>query len=737
MFLTPRTHPHKPRKARVSRGERRVFTRRSPTEWAALRRQADRVVEASQEKARVYADPRLYFVIEFSDSLSWPAIRDTLQGLEGSVVRMLSETKVKVAILRDEYPRFLESLYEGRHYILEIGEPQVRNVVDPGLIQMVESDASMLVEATIELVDESGLRDSIGLQSALSGFLERENLGHVTESYVSERIALYDGNIRASAVPEIARSIGTVDRIQQTPEVALVSEFGRYTMENTQLSSAISLADKTSVRAVLPSQLPCVCAIDSGVNKGHAQLQQFVAGTFDLATNAQLPCDDIDGHGSMVSGLIVRGGDLTRNINPLSTVAMVKGFINRSAPMMDTISMIGRAIGIFGDRTRVYNLSFASSGLDPSRSRVLDEIVYSKEIMVVACAGNIRQPKILQHLHGGEKYPDYLLQNPIYYPGDSDNVVTVGSYASKPSNWIHEDYPSPFTRTGVSIERIKPDVVEDGGNLDQQGSSPITGLSGKDRGVTSTWLGANNFAEECGTSFSTPTVASLASRILQHYGEAGPFLAKAMIISSSEQLRDISGARFPPLIQGYGIPNHDHALNAYRWKASYLLQGTFMGNKEEYHGCTFKFPSDADRLTITFVAGKPPGSRGSFSIALKKAGVKPTTIPQPSSYIGSRQTRKRIVTTWQETHRVTKGGKGNWWLGVYPHFDKLTRGDRSLKYGCMITIESSKGLDVYTEMARWVAASQRVLPRQAEAPMVTLQAQAQEASISRRTRRRK
>jgi hypothetical protein len=649
----------------------------------------------------------------------------------------MSDSRVKIAISREEYHYFLDSLFKGQRYIQHIGETIVDEVVDSGLLQVIDSEATKLVETTIELVDESGLRDSIGLQSALSNFLSRENLGTVTESYLSERLAVYDGNIRASAVPEIAQSIGTIEHVQITPQVVLVSEFDHYPVESPKLSSAVSLENKTELRAIDPSLMPCACAIDSGVNRDHVQLQRFIAGTLDLTTNAQLPCDDIDGHGSMVSGIIIRGGDLVQNSDPLSTVAMVKGFANRTTPVMDTLTMIGRAIGTFGEKTKVYNLSFASNGPDPSRTRALDELIYSRGIMIVACAGNISQPKILQHLNAGEKYPNYLLQSPVFYPGDADNALTVGSYASKPSNWVHEDYPSPFTRTGTSLGSIKPDLVENGGNFDKQGSPLVTGLSGRGRGVISTGLQSNSFEEGCGTSFSAPAIASLVACIYRRYSGIGPYLAKAMVISSTQTLRDSNGVKFSPLIQGHGVPDHNLALNAFLWNVSYLLQGTFEGTKEEYHGYTFKFPPDADRLTITFVTGKPPGSRGFFSIGLKKAGVKPTTVPHPTEFVGSSQTRRHISTTWQETHKVTKGGKGNWWIGVYPHFDKLTRSDKSLKYGCVVTVESSKGLDVYSGIARWVGAIQRSQARVMEPPMVALQDQAQEVRIPRVTRRKK
>lgn len=412
---------------------------------------------------------------------------------------------------------------------------------------------------------------------------------------------------------------------------------------------------------------------------------------------------------------------MTTNLIPVSTVAMVKGFHNRTTPVMDSLRMIGMAIGTFGSRTRVYNLSFSSNDLDPSRSRALDDIVYTKNVVIVACAGNIVPSHILQHLNAGQPYPDYLLQNRIYFPGDANNAITVGSYAAKPSNWVRENQPSPFTRTGTLPSTIKPDLVESGGNLVQIRNPNATSFSCNGTGISSIGLGASGLAEDAGTSFSAPPISSLAAQLIQRYGDLNPYLVKALLLSSAKPLVDTSGAQFPELIQGYGVPDRNHALNAYLWRTSYLLHGEFGGSREEYHSYPFRFPVNADRLKITFVAGKPAGSKGFFSIALKKAGVKPTSIPQPRFFTGPRTTRRHISTTWQEIHVVRKGGRGNWWIGVFPHFEKLASADRSLKYGCVITVESTKGLDVYTEMSRWASASQRLRHPIMEAPRVALQ----------------
>jgi hypothetical protein len=137
---------------------------------------------------------------------------------------------------------------------------------------------------------------------------------------------------------------------------------------------------------------------------------------------------------------------------------------------------------------------------------------------------------------------------------------------------------------------------------------------------------------------------------------------------------------------------------------SYLLQDIFSGNDPLiYHRYRFLFPNDADRLTLTLVCGKPAGSKGYLNYRVHKRGTKISSKTNPNRSIGS----GNVKSTFQGTFEVKRGGRGIWSIDILPHFDQTFNIDRSLKYGCVLTIESSKNLDIYLPISKWISRTKR------------------------------
>lgn len=173
----------------------------------------------------------------------------------------------------------------------------------------------------------------------------------------------------------------------------------------------------------------------------------------------------------------------------------------------------------------------------------LDDLQDRYNILICKSTGNCDN-----FLHGKPK-------GRIYEGADSVRSLVVGSLAHKKG--LHDisdiDNPSPFTRIGPGPEFIiKPEVSHYGGNA---GIFPNGKLS--TTGVTS-FTAKGNLATDCGTSFSTPRIASLATGLYQKLdSEFDPLLLKALIIHSASYSKNLKIPETERSKQlGFGVPKN-------------------------------------------------------------------------------------------------------------------------------------------------------------------------------------
>ncbi len=680
-------------------------TRRHNTHKGVLTEKAEIVRKISESRKQIFKDERFYFVIQFSDSINgWKSIQSALNSLGGNITRVYSDTTVKIAIHPFEYENFVEVLEKERSLIVNVRESNSSDKFDEKFLHVLESREKPQ-EVTIEVSDLSGMGYISELTLALEKFVEKTN-EHIELSYATDNFIIFSGRLLPKTISDIAEQIEVVENVEPLPKIALIS-YNDPIDQNVELASVVSLSRETHQKNV-----PLICTIDSGVNRIHAILQGNIAETYDFSTNSPTPCIDNDGHGSMVSGIVIYGGNTQSNTQVLSKVIMAKGFDNK-VPVDDIMKIIDKTTSFFAEKTKIFNLSFSAFGPNRTLTKMLDDLIYKRNLIVVACAGNIDYDQIGHSMINNTKYPDYLQKYPIYFPGDGQNVITVGASTKKDSNWIKRNFPSPFTRTGTDTNNIKPDVVFDGGNLHHSDNgNGVHSFNSTDVGVKSA---SNNdpfqLSEGVGTSFSSPAVATIAGNILQQYTFASPYLVKSLILSSTNLLNS-TGQSFEYNVQGFGIPDLQIATQSTRWRVCYLVQDSFNGtDPNAVHQYKFLFPVNADKVTITFVVGKPPNSKGSFHYKLVKSGNKPNSNVKPNYKISNSD----ITTTYKAVYDVKRGGNGEWTFQINPYFDKTIGMDRTLNYGCVITVESTKNLDVLTPISKWMKSEITMVARIQEA----------------------
>jgi hypothetical protein len=69
----------------------------------------------------------------------------------------------------------------------------------------------------------------------------------------------------------------------------------------------------------------------------------------------------------------------------------------------------------------------------------------------------------------------------------------------------------------------------------------------------------------------------------------------------------------------------------------------------------------------------------------------------------------KISSTFRAIYDIKRGGKAPWIIQINPHFDSTPNVDSSIKYGCVLTDESTKTADIYTEISRWAAGATTVV----------------------------
>ena len=226
-----------------------------------------------------------------------------------------------------------------------------------------------------------------------------------------------------------------------------------------------------------------VAVLDTGVLKTHPDLKNRIKVCKDFSgpvTIIDEKCDDKNGHGTHVAGIIAADGGSDGlgiyGMAPEANLFAYKVCSNNGTCWADDIAVALRMA--VDDGANIVNLSLGSD--NPSQL-IVDATNYavSKKVLVVAAAGN-----------------DGPYVGSIDYPGADANVVAVGA--------VDKDIQIPdWSSRGIN-SITEPYVVEE---KDIEFAAP--GIN-----VESTWKNGG-YAILSGTSMASPHVAGLAAKLWQ------------------------------------------------------------------------------------------------------------------------------------------------------------------------------------------------------------------------------
>ncbi len=431
---------------------------------------------------------------------------------------------------------------------------------------------------------------------------EEEIEGYI-EIYRGELHDIWDNEVDAVYFKISINGKGLKDLVQTYQYLYEVKLDTKYDLEHDHLP----LLDDYELEIITPDNNAAkVCVIDSGIQENHRLIQSAI----DMANSRSYVDGDAttvdyvrqSGHGTKVAGAVLYPVSI-----PKAGQVKLESII-QNARILDQNNLIPtnkfeptlmqKIIADYPE-TRIFNLSVAETtsyiGTHmPSLAASIDKLIHENDILFIVASGNLYPSSVIptnlgitEHLQAGRNYPTYLdeTESKVANPGVSYFAITVGSIAKE--DFEDADYKalagrnhvSPFSRTGLGMWGcIKPDVVEFGGDLVKNKLSDelITNETTSPELVNSTLHGANAVGKDSfGTSFSTPKVSYIASKLQNEHPTESAQMYRALIIQSA---RLPEHCFYNPTINdfryyGYGVPDVNRALNNSQSRITFIQNG--------------------------------------------------------------------------------------------------------------------------------------------------------------------
>ncbi len=364
-------------------------------------------------------------------------------------------------------------------------------------------------------------------------------------------------DVRDDLVEPLARFVGTQS----------LSPFPRYQIHRT---ASRSLGPLPLGDFPLPSadeQYPVIGIVDTGIDPSNPCLAPWVVAREENVAEYERD----HGHGTFVAGLVVHARRFNQDPKFPDTSARIVDVQalpgGKPLPEYELLAILDDVVPKY-PQVKVWNLSLSAD--EPCEDQrfshlamKLDEIQDRHGVTFVIAVGNYNQPPFRRWP------PDDLGEaDRIAPPADSVRAISVGSVAhlDKPSTRVRRDEPSPFSRRGPGpVSLPKPEVAHYGGNCDATGRFMQTGVISTD--------GFSQLAEDIGTSFAAPMVASLLANVEGALlSDASRNLTKALIVHSAVFGSDMVRAE-ELKYRGFGVPGDlASVLTCSPWAATLIFE---------------------------------------------------------------------------------------------------------------------------------------------------------------------
>jgi len=638
------------------------------------------IYSSSQERNKKIEiiEDELFFILNFFGKISWSVNRNLIRDLPIEIKEIVDDNSIKVSLKKHSYEQFY---YAVRRYLSEIKDIKQIEVYDKikiDLYQNMKNNPDKEDEYIICFLDMFDINKE-ELYANIKNYINNKD-GKIQDIYQSSNMRLFLADIKNIYLSDLITNLDSISLIEKKSEFFLSGHSSDFNLDFLEIKE---------IEAGALDELIKICIIDSGIYKEHIKIQGLVENTYDLFTENYLPCKDTIPHGTCVAGLSIYGYEPLIVKNPSAKVIMVKNFEKDQGKIIEKVHplvAIQKTLELFPD-VKIFNLSFSSNEMDISSTKALDQILFENKIIAVTSAGNVLSEQIKRRIQNNERYPYYLSNYPIYFPGYCRNIITVGACTNVDTSFVPSGAPSPFSRYGHMNVIVKPDVTEIGGNLDIECSDQDIHIRARGFGINTT-SNEDRFIERYGTSFSSPIVANYISRLWTQLQIYNPALLQALLLSSSRMLINQKGNVWDKKLQGFGKPVLEDALYSNKYEVCYLLEGEFSSgystHLDEYE---FYFPPKANRIEISMVCQKSETVYDTENhdyikfIVQERPGPGVPYIPF-DTILGNR----KCYHTYKGFRDIKKGSKGEWRIQISPNFFTSDLYYLKMRYGCVIKV---------------------------------------------------
>ena len=564
--------------------------------------------------------------------------------------------------------------------------------------------------------------------------------------------------IRASA-EQMQRSILTLNSIAELRRAKETADFFDSLRSEEQREWLDDLLSRTQF-ASDGDDVPHVCLLDTGVNRGHRLLELSLAAGDMHTVEPAWGTDDTNGHGTQMAGLalagnlteLLDGSDRLEIDHRLESVKLLPhggagGTDSRHHGLL-TIEAVSRPEVTAPSRPRVFGMAVTARdnrdrGKPSAWSAALDSLAAdvdgygAQPRLLIVSAGNIEDS------NAWTDYPDSNDTDGVHDPAQAWNALTVG--ASTDLVRIAEpdatDYTpiapagglSPFSTTSLTWQRhwpFKPDVVCEGGNAAQDTLSAVSMPSlslltthnlPADRVLTTTNA----------TSAATALASRLAAQVMAVYPNLWPETVRALIVHSAEWTDAMmsmflpsagspSKADYVRLLQrcGFGVPSLDRALWSVSNSLTMVVQESLHPFKKDpgkqpatrdMHLHNLPWPNDLleslgetqveMRVTLSYFIEPNPSQRGVASRYRYASHGLRFDVKRPLETIGAFRSRINAAARDEEEGTDRSHSDPAWLIGSQNRHRGSLHGD--IWQGSAADLASRGHIAVYPALGWW------------------------------------
>lgn len=374
--------------------------------------------------------------------------------------------------------------------------------------------------------------------------------------------------------------------------------------------------------------LPIIGIIDTGISSTSA-IAPLLINDRSFSLNGDPFIDTANfqrnGHGTPVAGLATLGKINHLNQFNQDVIADAKALSikisNGETGYISEIDLVNKLyevkakypqIKIFTlttcyDRHKTTNETFSDY------TYLLDKFAYETDSLIFICTANNNES-----INDNSSYDlgyFHSEKTNICTPADSMNNFTVGAAADNIANGPFygiadgREFPTLFSRKGnIDLSLIfsrnktnknyfKPDVIESGGDLGYYNATSLDYMDDAMIDLISARPEIGLF-KDVGTSFSTPLVANIATKIQKQYPELHPQTIKALIINSASLNKipfDASVSKLRNRVAGHGYIDNFKSVFSNENSATLILEDSISDDDLKVYPINFpKYLTETD-----------------------------------------------------------------------------------------------------------------------------------------------